>query len=198
MHGSLDLRTCVAHPWDLRWPRPRVKAQPTCAPPAAAGAFIRFRRTTQGCRGPRRMHAAGRARPPRATRRGRARPAIGSGRAEDSPGGQDADMSSHDRAASCARGRPMSVWVLLPLLIALASPPQESPPDLGRDIREVRVQVGEVSVGALCTDGPRRVLLLQGDYPDAASWRPVLERLPSSIGACAYEWGTGVAEDEPE
>src|SRR5690606_33135015 len=30
------------------------------------------------------------------------------------------------------------------------------------------------------------------------SWRPVLERLPSSIGACAYEWGTGVAEDEPE
>jgi pimeloyl-ACP methyl ester carboxylesterase len=56
-----------------------------------------------------------------------------------------------------------------------------------RQVREVEAEVGGHVVHALCTDGPRRVVLLHGESGGAESWRPVLERLAGRAGACAYD-----------
>jgi len=52
---------------------------------------------------------------------------------------------------------------------------------------ERQVRVGDRTVHALCTSGPRQALLLHGDGARAEDWRPVLERLDGLLGACAYE-----------
>jgi len=74
-------------------------------------------------------------------------------------------------------------WLLwVGLLAAVAARPARA-----EQIRPVEVEVGDRVVHALCTDGPRTVVLLQGESDDADSWRPVLERLGPGSGACAYE-----------
>ena len=55
------------------------------------------------------------------------------------------------------------------------------------DVHELHVDVGGLSIRALCTEGRREVLLLHGDGASADTWRPVLERLDPSAGACAYD-----------
>lgn len=75
-----------------------------------------------------------------------------------------------------------------------ASSPEPSP----RAIHEQRVILGDVSIRALCTDGERRVMLMHGEGGSAESWRPVLERLDGSVGACAYDRrGSGESEPAP-
>ena len=56
-----------------------------------------------------------------------------------------------------------------------------------REIHEVTVTIGDATVRALCTDGPRDVLLLHDAGASAEAWRPVLERLDEQVGACAYD-----------
>lgn len=84
--------------------------------------------------------------------------------------------------------------VALALASVAAVPPQE-----GSQIREVAVRVGARSIRALCTDGPREALLLHGEGADADTWRPVLERLDGTVGACAYDRpGSGRSGPVPE
>jgi pimeloyl-ACP methyl ester carboxylesterase len=55
-----------------------------------------------------------------------------------------------------------------------------------QSVRSEVVHVRGHAVQALCTDGPRRVVLLHDAGAAAESWRPVLERLGGRVGACAY------------
>jgi pimeloyl-ACP methyl ester carboxylesterase len=67
-----------------------------------------------------------------------------------------------------------------------------------REIHELLIEVGEVTVRALCTDGTRNVLLLHGAEASADTWIPVLERLDSRVGACAYDRaGSGGSGPDP-
>jgi len=52
---------------------------------------------------------------------------------------------------------------------------------------EREVRLGDRTVRALCTPGPRQALLLHGTGARADDWRPVLERLDGLLGACAYD-----------
>jgi len=72
--------------------------------------------------------------------------------------------------------------LLAGVLIAAAARPLSA-----EQMSVVDVRVGESTVHALCTDGPRRVILLHGESGDAESWRPVLQRLAGGVGACAYD-----------
>lgn len=63
-------------------------------------------------------------------------------------------------------------------------------PLTGEQIRGVDVALGDRTAHALCTDGPVRVILLHGEDGSAESWRPVLQRLSGSVGACAYDRST--------
>jgi pimeloyl-ACP methyl ester carboxylesterase len=72
--------------------------------------------------------------------------------------------------------------VSLGVLCAPAAAAAEAP-QLGTH----EVRVGGRTVRALCTSGPRRVLLLPDDGAPADSWRQVLERLAGAVGACAYD-----------
>jgi len=54
-------------------------------------------------------------------------------------------------------------------------------------LRESVVEAGGRFVRALCTEGPRRVLLVHGEGSGADAYRPVLERLDGVLGACAYD-----------
>ena len=54
--------------------------------------------------------------------------------------------------------------------------------DARREVHEVTVTIGGLSVRALCTDGPREVLLLHDAASSADGWRPVLERLDERLG----------------
>lgn len=56
-----------------------------------------------------------------------------------------------------------------------------------REVHVLRVEMDGGTVRALCTDGARRVVLWHGDESSADSWRPVLERLDGSVGACAFD-----------
>jgi len=58
-------------------------------------------------------------------------------------------------------------------------------------ISGVDVTVGDRTVHALCTAGPRVVVLLHGEGASAESWRPVLQRLSGTVGACPYDRGEG-------
>ncbi|GEM_PF-3486419 len=71
-------------------------------------------------------------------------------------------------------------WLLL-ATTAVGSP--GSP----REVHELQITIGDVTVQALCTDGPRDVLLLHDAGSTSDSWRPVLERLDEHVGACAYD-----------
>jgi pimeloyl-ACP methyl ester carboxylesterase len=67
-----------------------------------------------------------------------------------------------------------------------------------REIHELRVEVGTTTVHALCTAGPRQVILLHDEGGSAESWRPVLERLDGRVGACAYDRaGSGLSQPRP-
>jgi len=71
-------------------------------------------------------------------------------------------------------------------------------PQDGTGLHEVYVQVGRSTVRAICTDGPRRVLLMHGEGETADTWRPVLERMPDNVGACAYDRpGDGMSGPPP-
>jgi pimeloyl-ACP methyl ester carboxylesterase len=66
-------------------------------------------------------------------------------------------------------------------------------------IHELYIEVGRYSIRALCTGGRREVLLLHGDGASADTWRPVLERLDPSVGACAYDRpGSGESVPAPD
>jgi len=68
-----------------------------------------------------------------------------------------------------------------------------------RDIHEIRIRVAGGTVRALCTDGPRQVVLLHGASDVADTWRSVLERMPSEVGACAYDrLGNGNSVPRPD
>jgi pimeloyl-ACP methyl ester carboxylesterase len=71
----------------------------------------------------------------------------------------------------------------LAVVAALATPASARPPQLVE--RDVHVE-GR-TVRALCTPGPRQVVLLQDDGAPAETWRPVLQRLDGVVGACAYD-----------
>ena len=67
-----------------------------------------------------------------------------------------------------------------------------------REVHELRITIGDVTVRALCTDGPRDVLLLHDAGSTSDSWRPVLERLDEHVGACAYDRrGSGMSVPPP-
>ena len=67
-----------------------------------------------------------------------------------------------------------------------------------REVHELRITIGDVTVRALCTDGPRDVLLLHDASSTSDSWRPVLERLDEHVGACAYDRrGSGMSVPPP-
>lgn len=56
-----------------------------------------------------------------------------------------------------------------------------------REVHELMITVDGATIRALCTDGPRDVLLLHDTDSSADVWRPVLERLDGRAGACAYD-----------
>lgn len=56
-----------------------------------------------------------------------------------------------------------------------------------RSVHELSLDIDGSTIHALCTDGARRVMLWHGDGSDAETWRPVLERLDGSVGACAFD-----------
>lgn len=68
-----------------------------------------------------------------------------------------------------------------------------------REVHEVTFNIGGASVRALCTDGPRDVILLHDAGSSADAWRPVLERLDQRVGACAYDRrGSGKSRPVPD
>lgn len=78
-----------------------------------------------------------------------------------------------------------SRWLLLGATCALLTP---VPVSAAPQVEEHRVPLGDRTVRALCTEGPRRVILLHGNGGGEESWRPVLRRLEDrGFGACAYE-----------
>jgi pimeloyl-ACP methyl ester carboxylesterase len=75
---------------------------------------------------------------------------------------------------------------------------QPDPAPVTSSIEEVRLEVGDRSIRALCTGGARRVVLWHGEDATADTWRPVLERLDGSVGACAFDRpGHGGSEPSP-
>ncbi len=66
------------------------------------------------------------------------------------------------------------------------------------EIHELEIEVGGVSVRALCTEGSREVVLMHGELSSAEGWRPVLEHLDGRVGACAYDRrGSGGSDPAP-
>lgn len=100
------------------------------------------------------------------------------------------------RARDPIRPLPRAALVAATLVLAAGAAPGGEAP---RAIREQHVTLDGVTIRALCTDGTRRVVLLHGEGDDADVWRPVLERLDGSIGACAYDRrGSGGSAPAPE
>jgi len=97
-------------------------------------------------------------------------------------------------------GRAMGIALVLagaPSSVAALLHQFDPTPDASA-IREIRVDVGARSIRALCTDGARRVVLWHGEEATADAWRPVLERLDGSVGACAFDRpGHGGSEPSP-
>jgi len=97
-------------------------------------------------------------------------------------------MTRARRASARRAPRRLAAWTVAAVLfvvawLPLAGPAAAEPPQ----VREQVVHVGDRSVRALCTPGPREVLLVQADALAADAWRPVLERLEGVVGACAYD-----------
>ena len=63
-------------------------------------------------------------------------------------------------------------------------------------MQERVLEIGDRIVRALCTPEPRQVVLLPGGGSGREIWRPVLERLDGSVGACAYD-RVGAGEEGP-
>jgi pimeloyl-ACP methyl ester carboxylesterase len=74
-------------------------------------------------------------------------------------------------------------WLLVAGFAALVA----ASPASAEQVQAVEVEVGGRTVHALCTDGPRTVVLLPGEADGVDGWRPVLDRLGSGSGACAYD-----------
>jgi len=74
-----------------------------------------------------------------------------------------------------------ALTLLVSVLVAFGSR------DARREVHEVTITIGALSVRALCTDGPRNVLLLHDATSSSDAWRSVLERLDERVGACAYD-----------
>ena len=96
---------------------------------------------------------------------------------------------------------PGTAVALLLLSVATSAPepghPAASDP-ASSDIEEVRLDVNGRTVVALCTPGPRQVVLLHGENGSAEAWRPVLDLLDGQVGACAYDRpGTGRSDAAP-
>lgn len=115
------------------------------------------------------------------------------------------------RAPGTARRRPggrrayavplrlLPALLVVPTAAAVERPEHDAPgaPALPQ-VREVWVEVHGARVRALCTAGPRRVILLHGDGASAEAWRPVLAALDGSVGACAYDrLGSGRSDPAP-
>lgn len=84
-----------------------------------------------------------------------------------------------------------------PSVDAIASADASAGP-FERAIHETRLEMDGVSIRALCTDGQRSVVLLHDAGSDADGWRPVLERLDGTVGACAYDRrGSGASGPAP-
>lgn len=84
----------------------------------------------------------------------------------------------------------------VPLVVASGAAPRDPP---AREIHELRIQVDGSTIRALCTDGSRQIVLLHGEASTADTWRPVLRRLDSGVGACAYDRrGYGESDPAPE
>lgn len=60
-------------------------------------------------------------------------------------------------------------------------------PQAGEAIHEFRIDVDGATIRVLCTDGPRRVVLMHGASSQSDIWRPVLQRLDGQVGACAWD-----------
>lgn len=68
-----------------------------------------------------------------------------------------------------------------------------------RDVHELRIEIDGSTIRALCTPGARQVVLWHGDGSSAETWRPVLERLDGSAGACAFDRrGSGESAPAPD
>lgn len=101
-------------------------------------------------------------------------------------------MSAAGRRARLVR----SLALCLPLVVSAGAGQRDPPP---REIHELRIQVGESAIRALCTDGTRQIVLMHGEGSTAETWRPVLQRLDSVVGACAYDRrGYGESDSAPE
>lgn len=86
-----------------------------------------------------------------------------------------------------------TLWLVAPLA-GVASP---EPPS--SDVHELTIEIDGSTIRALCTEGARQVVLWHGAGSSAESWRPVLERLDGSLGACAFDRrGSGESEPAPD
>lgn len=89
--------------------------------------------------------------------------------------------------------------VLLGALLAVGLVTGATPDPVVRDVYELRIELGGLTIRALCTDGARHVVLWHGDGSSAETWRPVLERLDGSVGACAFDRrGSGESVPAPD
>lgn len=94
----------------------------------------------------------------------------------------------------------MMRWVLAAFALvtsSAAATAAPAPAPAAPQLVEHEVRLDDRAVRALCTSGPREVLLLQRDSSPPEVWRRVLERLEGVVGACAYERRVTGADAEP-
>ncbi|MEM7414783.1 MAG: alpha/beta hydrolase [Gemmatimonadota bacterium] len=72
-------------------------------------------------------------------------------------------------------------------IIAFLAALLSGPSDDATTIHEFRIDVDGATIRVLCTDGPRRVVLMHGASSQSDIWRPVLQRLDGEVGACAWD-----------
>jgi len=94
---------------------------------------------------------------------------------------------------------PLVTTLLLAALLAVPLVTADPPDPVARAVHELRIEVDGYTIRALCTDGARQVVLRHGDGSSAETWRPVLERLDGSVGACAFDRrGSGESVPAPD
>ena len=106
-------------------------------------------------------------------------------------------MTTRRRSGRGTVGRLVVVAVSLSAAAAHAPPPDRVTARV--EIHEVVIDLGGDTIRALCTDGARRVVLWHDGEGDAGDWRPVLERLDGTTGACAFDRrGSGASRPAPD
>lgn len=88
----------------------------------------------------------------------------------------------------------MSVWFLAASFAVSTATFQSTPPDFQSAVDEIWVEVGDVSVRALCTSHTPHVLFMHDTGRDADAFASVLEHLDGDVAACAYDRPTKVGE----